>query len=245
MSSMIESAAPAGTRLAGNRIERGNLHGEVVAVLRDMIIQDEMPPGTRIQEAELCLRFGISRTPLREAIRVLESEGLVTLLPRRGAVVATPTRDEIQGLFYALGALESVCAPIACVNFSKADIQFIEREHAAMLDHHVNGGLKDYYRANRSIHQRIVQGSGNQFLIDLHGSLSIRIMRDRYFVDVPAQAWARALKEHEEILSLIKTRNGAKLAELLQRHMTGSWKDFEASYMRPKSAKPAGGKRAR
>ncbi|MEI6300252.1 MAG: GntR family transcriptional regulator [Betaproteobacteria bacterium] len=232
MSTSSANAVPEGPGVAFSRIERGNLHGEVVAVLRDMIIQDELPPGTRIQEAELCQQFGVSRTPLREAVRVLVSEGLVTLLPRRGAVVATPTLGEIKGLFYALGALESVCAPMACANFTKADIQFVEREHAAMLEHHAAVRLKDYYRANQSIHQRIVQGSGNQFLVELHGSLSIRIMRDRYFVAVPAKSWARAIKEHDEMIGLLQTRNGARLAELIQEHMAGSWKDFEAGYGR-------------
>ena len=162
-----------------SRIERGNLHDEVVTVLRERIIQDELPPGTRIQETELCQQFGISRTPLREAIRVLVAEGLITLLPRRGAVVATPSQDEIQGLFYALGAIESVCAPIACVNFSDEDIAFIEREHAAMVDHHAHRRVKDYYRTNQSIHERIVKGAGNSFLIELHRSLGIPTLTGR------------------------------------------------------------------
>ncbi len=210
------------------RIERGNLHQEVAAALRDMIVQDELPPGTRIQEAELCLRFGISRTPLREALRILESEGLITLLPRRGAVVATPTPEEIQGLFYALGALESFCAPLACENFTAADIAFVEREHEAMLKHHAKGDIKGYYGANQAIHQRIVEGSRNATLIDLHRSLSIRIVRDRYFIPIPKAAWSRALKEHAEILKLVRARNGAKLAEVMRQHILGSWEDFAA-----------------
>src|ERR1700732_1964752 len=115
-----ERAAPAKfprrvvAETAGRKqIVRGNLHDEVAAVLRDMIIQDELPPGTRIPEGDLCTQLGISRTPLREALRVLASEGLVRPLPRRGAIVATPSVDEIQGLFFAIGSIESVCVLLA------------------------------------------------------------------------------------------------------------------------------------
>ncbi len=227
-----DPAVPLAPENGPARIERGNLHDEVVAVLRERIIQDELPPGTRIQEAELCEQFGISRTPLREAIRVLVAEGLITLLPRRGAVVATPTQDEIQGLFYVLGAIESVCAPLACENFTAADIAFIESEHAAMLDHHQHGRIRDYYRANQSIHDSIVRGARNQFLIAQHRSLGLRITRDRFFIDIPQAAWQRALDEHEQILKLIQQRDGKRLAAMMQQHMIGSWKEFDASYNR-------------
>jgi DNA-binding GntR family transcriptional regulator len=110
-STQVDAAVPSLNR---KLINRGTLHDEVVAVLRDMIIQDELQPGRRIPEKALCEQLGISRTPLREALRVLASEGLVTPLPRRGAVVAEPSADEIQGLFYAIGAMESVCAELAC-----------------------------------------------------------------------------------------------------------------------------------
>src|ERR1700704_141461 len=112
------------------QIVRGNLHDEVVTILRDMIIQDELPPGTRIPESQLCAQLGISRTPLREAIRVLASEGLVKPLPRRGTIVATPNPAEIQGLFFAIGAIESACALLACENFTAADVDDILKLHS-------------------------------------------------------------------------------------------------------------------
>jgi DNA-binding GntR family transcriptional regulator len=213
------------------RIERGTLHGDVVEVLREMIVQNELPPGTRIAEADLCAQFGISRTPLREAIRVLVSEGLITLLPRRGAIVATPTLEEIKGMFLALGALESVCAPLACANFTAANIQSIQREHEAMLRFHANGRMKSYYRANEAIHVAIVQAAKNSFLLQMHRSISIRIVRDRYFVAEPDEAWQRSMQEHEAMLDAIRKREGARLAELMLQHMSGAWEDFERSYL--------------
>jgi DNA-binding GntR family transcriptional regulator len=213
------------------KIERGTLFGDVATALRDMIVQDELPPGTPISEASLSEQLGVSRTPLREAIRVLVSEGLITMVPRRGAVVATPSLEEIQGMFYALGGIESVSAPIACARFTDADIAMIQREHAAMLVFHASAKLKGYYRSNQAIHQAVVQGTGNAYLIDLHRSISIHIVRDRYFVDLPKEAWQRALDEHEQLLRAITSRDGKRLAKLILVHMLGSWKDFESNYL--------------
>lgn len=227
----IGAVARPSANASSKHIKRGTLHGDVVEVLREMILQNELPPGTRIAEADLSAQFGISRTPLREAVRVLVSEGLITLVPRRGAIVATPTLEEIKGMFLALGALESVCAPMACANFTAANIQSIEREHNAMLRFHENRRMKSYYRANEAIHVAIVQAAKNSFLLQMHRSISIRIVRDRYFVAEPDEAWRRSMQEHKAILDAIRKREGARLAKLMLQHMIGSWEDFERSYL--------------
>lgn len=221
-----------------SQIVRGNLHDEVVTVLRDMIIQDELQPGTRIPESALCTQLGISRTPLREALRVLASEGLVKPLPRRGAIVAEPSPDEIQGLFYAIGAIESVCAQLACANFTELEIENVVKLHKRLVLYaRGQQPSKDYFRTNQAIHQAIVKGARNAFLAELHNSLSIRILRARFFVDVSKSAWTRALAEHEQIAALVQRRDGRKLSELLLQHMLGSWRDFEVTLDRPKLAR--------
>ena len=214
-------------------IERGNLHDEVATVLRDMIMQDELPPGTRIPENDLCVQLGISRTPLREAIRVLASEGLVKPLPRRGAIVAMPDPDEIQGLFYAIGAIESFSARLACINLTSAEIDGILKLHNRLVQLHTNDkGNKEYFRVNLAIHQAIVRGAGNKFLAELHESLSARILRARFFVNMPQAAWNRAIKEHEQIAAAIKKRDAPRLSELLVLHMAGSWRDYDLTLTR-------------
>jgi DNA-binding GntR family transcriptional regulator len=246
-----ENAAPAKPAAAGPRggpssakpssakpIVRGNLHDEVVTILRDMIIQDELPPGTRIPESQLCAQLGISRTPLREAIRVLASEGLVKPLPRRGAIVATPSVDEIQGLFLAIGAIESVCALLACANFTAAEIDNILKLHNRLVQLHASGHrAKEYFRTNLAIHQAIVRGARNPFLADLHQSLSLRILRARFFIAMPKAAWSRAMMEHEQMAQFVQRRDAKKLSELLLQHMIGSWRDFEVTLNRPRLAR--------
>jgi DNA-binding GntR family transcriptional regulator len=228
-----EGTARASNLKGRKQIVRGNLHDEVATVLRDMIMQDELPPGTRIPENDLCLQLGISRTPLREAIRVLASEGLVKPLPRRGAVVATPDPDEIQGLFYAIGAIESFSARLACVNLTSAEIDNIIKLHNRLMQLHASDkGNKEYFRVNLAIHQAIVRGTGNKFLAELHESLSARILRARFFVNMPQAAWNRAIKEHEQIAVAIKKRDAPRLSELLVQHMAGSWRDYDLTLNR-------------
>jgi DNA-binding GntR family transcriptional regulator len=231
MDSTNEQLGP-GSAKTPTLIQRGTIHDEAVVVLREMIISGDLPPGQRIPEADLCHKLGISRTPLREAIRVLVSEGLVTLVPRRGALVAKPTSEEIQGLLYTLGAIESFCAPLMCKNVSDEDISNIEREHMTMLAHRAHGRNSDYYQANQAIHQSIVSGAGNKFMAELYRSLGLRVLRIRYFTALPASSWTRAIKEHEEILRLIKRRKGPELAAVMLKHMIGTWKDFEQTFTR-------------
>lgn len=223
------SRGAVGDRLLDKRIHRGSLHSEVVSVVRDMIIQDELPPGSRIPEAKLCEMLGISRTPLREALHVLASEGLVTPLPRRGAVVATPTLDETKGLLLAIGAIESACAPIACANFTEDEIKHIRGLHERLLQYEKRDNRKKYYETNLAIHEAIVAAARNNFILDLHRSLSLRILRVRFFIQLPKTAWGRALSEHMKLLELVENRRGEELADLLLDHFKGAWHDYETS----------------
>src|SRR4051812_8710121 len=106
-----------------NREARGPmLHDEVVSNLRGILIEGEIPPGARIPERELCERFGISRTPLREALKVLAAEGYVVLLPHRGAQAAKLTRKDVADLFEVVEGLEAKAGELACARISDAEI---------------------------------------------------------------------------------------------------------------------------
>ena len=229
------------------RTERGSLHSEALVVLRTMIIEGELEFGHRVPEGALCRKLGISRTPFREAMRILSSEGLVTLLPRRGAIVATPSAEEFRGLFIAIGAIEAACAQLACDHMTVAEVEKIRAQHAAMIQASDEGRRREYYLANQEIHMAIVAGAGNSFLTTLHHSLSLRVSRARYFVDTPSDAWRRSLDEHVAILNAIEARNGDRLGQLLMQHIRNSCDDFEKLYANPetrKSAAPTGrGKR--
>src|SRR5437867_7965481 len=113
-------------------ITRRSLHNELVERLRDMIGTGALTSGEKIQEMALCRRFGVSRTPLREALKVLASEGIVTLQPHRGATVASLSAPELEEVFPVMGALESLAGEIACRRITDQEIAEIAALHRTM-----------------------------------------------------------------------------------------------------------------
>ena len=172
---------------------------------------------------------GAARAGVRRTCQAIAAPGC----DRRGAQSG---RDS--GLFYAIGAIESVCAQLACANFTELEIENVVKLHKRLVLYaRGQQPSEDYFRTNQAIHQAIVKGARNAFLAELHNSLSIRILRARFFVDVSKSAWTRALAEHEQIAALVQRRDGRKLSELLLQHMLGSWRDFEVTLDRPKLAR--------
>src|SRR5438876_8057985 len=117
------------------------LHEEVVARLRHLLVEGDIPPGARVPERELCATLGISRTPLREAMKVLAAEGLVVLLPHRGARAARLTRKDLQDLFEVCQGLEAVAGQLACARISDQQLDDIAKLHAEMAAHQQTGDL--------------------------------------------------------------------------------------------------------
>src|SRR3954470_11391848 len=112
---------------------KGRLHGAAVTALRERIVAGQLLPGAFLREKELCEELGISRTPLREAIRTLASEGLVRLVPNRGAVVAPLDLDEVEALYQTVGHIEAAAAKLACVKARDEEIAAITISHHQMM----------------------------------------------------------------------------------------------------------------
>src|SRR5215467_2278094 len=111
------------------------LHDEIASAIRTMIAHGKLCPGARVPEQALCARFGVSRTPLREALKVLSAEGLVRLLPNRGAVVERPTRREVEEMISILGVLEALAGELACARIDDCSIAHIQAMHERMVEH--------------------------------------------------------------------------------------------------------------
>lgn len=200
-------------------IARKGLHEEVAARLRDMIVEGGLEAGARVPERELCERFGISRTPLREALKILAAEGLVDLQHHRGAMVSRLTAEALDDLFQVMGALEALAGEAACERASDAAIAKIREFHERMLEHHARGELSEYFRLNQRIHEGIVAAAGNPLLTQMYRGLSVRIRRARYMANLSKIRWDRAVAEHEQILEALVTRDGARLGNLLRAHL--------------------------
>ncbi|HEY0835913.1 MAG TPA: GntR family transcriptional regulator [Azospirillum sp.] len=201
------------------RIVRASLHEEVVGRLREMIVEGELPPGERLNERELCALFGISRTPLREALKVLASEGLVVLLPNRGARVTRLTRRDIEDMFQVMGALEALSGELACERITDGAVEEVRALHYEMLAHYARRDLRNYFKLNEAIHRAILAAADNPVLTGMYQSLAGRIRRVRFIANMSRERWDEAVREHERILDALAKRDGAGLARLLREHL--------------------------
>jgi DNA-binding GntR family transcriptional regulator len=197
------------------------LHGEILSRLRDFIVEGNLTEGTRIPERQLCEMFGISRTPLREALKVLASEGLIDLLPNRGARVRELGPQELAELFDLMGGLESLAGRLACEKITVSEFSEIEQLHHQMYRFYLNRELPDYFRCNQLIHDKIVAAARNFALSSAYVSLAGRIRRVRYAANLAQKRdrWGEAMREHEAILDSLRRRDGRELSDILFRHL--------------------------
>ena len=170
-----------GARRGEFRLQRNSLHQQVVERLRDMIVEGELAPGRRIPEAELCESFGISRTPLREALRVLDSEGLVEPDGTRGSRVTKITTREIAELFEVVSGIERMAAELAAERMTDADVENLRAITLRMEQHFQRGDRQKYFRLNQVIHHTIVKLAGNGILASTHAGLMNKVRRGALF----------------------------------------------------------------
>lgn len=200
-------------------ITRPSLHTELLERLRNLIIQGELPQGTKIPERELCERFGVSRTPMREALKVLAVEGLAWLEPNRGAWVSKVTLEELEEVFPVMGALEALSGELACENITDEKIASIRNLHLEMVQYYKAGDLAKYFQTNQAIHEAILSAANNSELSAMYSSLAARVRRARYLANMTDDRWAKAVDEHEQILTALESRNGKQLSKILRKHL--------------------------
>lgn len=202
---------------------RGRRASFVAERIRDMIIAGELPAGGRISERMLTEGLGVTRTPLREAFKILEAEGLVRIVPNRGAEVMTLSLAEVDAAIEVLIGLESVAAECACVRGTPAEFAAIAELHRRMVECQRAGDLMGYFHLNQEIHQHIVDCAHNAPLSRIYRAESARIRRYRFAGNRSPQRWARAVAEHEQILDALQQREGTLLREILRAHHLKGW----------------------
>jgi DNA-binding GntR family transcriptional regulator len=200
--------------------EPTSLHAGLVGRLRDYIVEGHITPGVRVPERELCERFNVSRTPLREALKVLAAEGIIELLPNRGARVRHFSEADIRHLFQVISGLDFVAGRLVCTRITDEEIAEIERLHLEMYSHYLRHELADYFRLNQKIHQAIVDASGNPVLSANYANLNAVIRRLRYSANlVRRDRLGEAMREHEQIVDALRRRAGEELSMLMFEHM--------------------------
>ncbi|HVP07984.1 MAG TPA: GntR family transcriptional regulator [Burkholderiales bacterium] len=200
-------------------IVRRPLHEEAADRLRDLIEQGKLAPGVRLNERVLTSQLGVSRTPLREAFKVLATEGLVELLPNRGAAVTQLDPARLSEALVVMGALEALAGELACASATDAQLNEIRALHYEMLAYHARGDLAGYFKFNQAIHLKLVKYSGNATLYTLYRQLNGNVRRARYMANLSKERWDAAVREHDEILAALGARDVKRIRALLSDHL--------------------------
>lgn len=199
-------------------LARPPLSVELAEHLRRMIVEGELRSGDKVPEKELTERFGVSRTPLREALKVLASEGYIDLVPNRGARVRPLTREEMEEAFPVLAALEALAGELACRHAADAEIEDVKALNARMRERYDAGDLQGYFRLNQKIHATILSAARNPTLAHCHAQLADRLRRARYAANMSDERWRWAMREHDEIAEAFEARDACRLGSVMKRH---------------------------
>jgi len=200
-------------------IVRRPLHEEATDRLRDWIVQGRLGAGTRLNERLLTAQLGLSRTPLREAFKVLATEGLVELQPNRGAIVSLMDPARLSESMAVMGALEALAGELACLNATEAQIKEIRALHYEMLAYHARGDLAGYFKFNQAIHLKLAKYSGNAVLFNVYRQMNGNVRRARYMANLSKERWDAAVREHDEILAALSARDVKRIKALLSDHL--------------------------
>jgi DNA-binding GntR family transcriptional regulator len=184
-----------------------------------MLDRGRKQPGQKIPEQELCVRFGVSRTPMREALKVLAAEGLLQLLPNRGAIVARISPEEIEELFPIMGSLEALAGELACARMSDRRIAEVRAMHDRMVRHFERNEYLPYAKLNKAIHDSFFEAAGNAALTTLYNTLMVRIHSVRFVARKSPARWQEAIDDHVKMIEALEARNGDRLSALLREHL--------------------------
>ena len=207
----------------GNRPNGGTLYEEVIPWIRDRITEGKLAPGSRIPERVICEKLKISRTPLREAFKVLAAERLLTLTPNRGAVVTRLSFKDVDDAMNLMACLESFAGKLLCQSISQKEIDGLHELHERMVVLYREENHLDYFKINQEIHLALLEAAGNEVLLQTYLGISARFQRFRYAGNRAKSRWDRAVKEHEQILISIDNRDSELLQCLLRSHVQNGW----------------------
>lgn len=204
---------------ATQAVDRRTLPTAVAQRLREMIIQGQLPAGMRLNERALCDQLQVSRTPLREAFRLLAADGLVQIQPNRGAQVVALSEQDIRESFEVMGALEALSGELACRYITEEEIAEIQALTFEMQACHARRDLPAYYRANQEIHNRINAAGKNQLLTQIYTNTNLRLQNLRFRSNLNQEKWDKAMLEHIDMVKALSIRDGARLGAILRNHL--------------------------
>lgn len=200
-------------------LARRSLAEQVADRLRDLILLEQLPPGAAINERDMSEDLGVSRTPLREALRVLASEGLVEMAPNRAPRVADPSLDDLLQLLQVQGALEALAGALACRFASDQTLSAIAALDRDMHETSDTAEPLDFFRRDMAFHAAIVAASGNAPLMETHQTYNARLWRARFISSRRRVNRPATLVQHRAIASALLARDEAAARHALHTHL--------------------------
>lgn len=205
--------------LQSNMDEFLPLRDVVFNTLRQAILTGELKPGERLMEIHLADRLGVSRTPIREAIRKLELEGLVTMIPRRGAEVAQITEKSMNDVLEVRRALDALCVELACDRITDGELENLRQACDAFEAAVKTKDAKKIAQADVALHDIIVRATGNQRLIQLVNNLSEQMYRYRFEYIKDSRQHQNLIEEHRIIYRSIVNKDKETAATAARTHI--------------------------
>lgn len=192
------------------------LREKILEHIRDAIISGTLKAGSRVSEPELADRYGISRTPIREAFRQLESEGYLTVIPRRGAVVSEFSQKDVEDFYAIKSILEGYAARQACNRLTGKELEKLQANNDKLSELADHNDIKTFFKIHNDFHDMFIKAADNERLRELITSVVTRFQRLRFMsLSLPGRMKI-AVQEHEKIIDAFR-RKDAEAAELLVR----------------------------
>lgn len=198
---------------------KGDLSGNTTAILRNEIVTGVLPAGSRLNEREICERLKVSRTPVREAIKTLAQEGLISVRPNHSPIVSEMDLEELTSLVEVVATIEGLAGRLAATRMNEGKIAELGVLHYTMYLHHTRHELPGYFEANKAFHRKIIAFADNSVLLWVWDLLALRVDRARFSSNLWPPRWSAAVQEHDLILAALKEGNAEKAADAMASHV--------------------------
>ena len=200
-------------------IPPASLHQQVARRLRQMLVENQIAPGAKLNERELAEVLQVSRTPLREAIKMLAAEGLVELVPNRGAIAVELNEADVLNTFEVMAGLEALSGELAAQRITDAELAEIRAMHFEMLAAYTRRDLPGYYRLNAGIHAAINAAAKNPVLTAAYNQVNARLQALRFRSNQDEAKWQHAMAEHETMIEALGKRDAGAMRKVLLEHL--------------------------
>lgn len=200
-------------------IPRAALHEQVAHRLRQMLVENRISPGGKLNERELSEVLNVSRTPLREAIKMLAAEGLVELLPNRGAIAVELTEADVVNTFEVMAGLEAQSGELAAMRVTDAELVEIKAMQFEMLAAYTRRDLPGYYRLNAAIHDAVNAAAKNPVLASTYRQVNARLHALRFRSNQDEEKWQQAVAEHAQMVAALEARDPVAMRKLMAAHL--------------------------